>query len=262
MDIIQLNMIQMISLFSLLLIPATIMYFLKIALLKDMIIAVARMSVQLLFIGFYLKYIFELNALWLNILWMIVMMLIANIALIRRGKFNYRLFLLPLLLSCFISAFALALIFVGFIVRPEAFMDSRYLIPIFGMILGNVMNGNFLACERFYKGILDRQKEFMTRLMLGASHHEATSAYMVPALNAALSPMIMSISTIGLVSLPGMMTGQILGGSSPMVAISYQIAIMIMILVAMSLSTFLNLYLSKIFAFDGFGLLRKDVFTS
>lgn len=260
MDIVQFNPAQMASIFALLLIPAVIIYFLRLPLLKSMVIAVARMSVQLLFIGVYLKYIFALNMLWLNILWMMIMMLIANMALINRGKFNHRLFLPPLFISGLISAFTLTLIFVGLIIRPEIFMDSRYLIPIFGMILGNVMNGNFLACERFYKGISDNKKEFMTRLMLGASEREATSAYMIPALNAALSPMIMSISTIGLVSLPGMMTGQILGGSSPMVAISYQIAIMIMIFVSMTLSTFLNLHLSKFFAFDSFGMLKEDIF--
>ncbi len=260
MDIVQFNITQMASIFALLLIPASIIYFLKLPLLKSMIIAVTRMSVQLLFIGVYLKYLFERNALWLNILWMIIMMLIANIALINRGKFNFRLFLPPLFISALMSAFTLTLIFVGLIIRPETFMDSRYLIPIFGMILGNVMNSNFLACERFYRGIQDNKKEFMTRLMLGASNQEAANAYMLPALNASLSPMIMTISTIGLVSLPGMMTGQILGGSSPMIAISYQIAIMIMIFVSMTLSTFLNLHLSKFFAFDNFGMLKENVF--
>ncbi len=260
MGVVQLSAVQLTAVFSLLLIPIMVIYSLKLPLLKTLIIATARMSVQLLFIGIYLKYIFALNNIMLNLTWMMVMIIIANMALIKRGSFNYRLFLLPLSISSIASAFSLSVIFVIFIIRPKIFMDSHYLIPVFGMVLGNVMNGNFISCERFYRGIDDNRKEFMTRIMLGATTQEASKAYMLPAINAALSPMLMSMTTMGLVSLPGMMTGQILGGSSPMVAITYQIAIMIMIFVSMSLSSFLNLYLSKFFAFDAFGLLRKDVF--
>jgi len=98
--------------------------------------------------------------------------------------------------------------------------------------------------------------------MLGATLSEAVRPYMQKALQAAAGPLLATIATMGIVSLPGMMTGQILGGSMPVMAIKYQIAIVISIFSAMILASGLNLLFSMKIAFDDFGMLRGDIFKS
>jgi putative ABC transport system permease protein len=122
------------------------------------------------------------------------------------------------------------------------------------------MRGNVIALERFYSGIRQNEKEFITYQMLGASLSEATRPYWRSAMRAAIAPSLSTMATIGIVSLPGMMTGQILGGSTPITAIKYQIAIMICIFSSMIISAACNILLTNRAAFNAYGMLKQDIF--
>ena len=100
------------------------------------------------------------------------------------------------------------------------------------MLLGNSLTGIIISINAFYRGIQDDESAYFQRLSLSASRKEALLPYYKNAIAASLNPTIASLETMGLVALPGMMTGQILGGSSPIVAIKYQIAIILAILIA------------------------------
>ena len=128
------------------------------------------------------------------------------------------------------------------------------------MILGNCLRSNVLSLERFYSGIRKNENEFMTYLMLGANLREAVRPYLRDAVKAAINPSVATMGTMGIVSLPGMMTGQILGGALPMTAIKYQIGIMICIFVAMVIAAFLNILLSLPVAFDDHQRLKQNIF--
>lgn len=117
-----------------------------------------------------------------------------------------------------------------------------------------------MSLERFYSGIRKNENKFMTYLMLGASLREAVRPYLRDAIKAAINPSIATMATMGIVSLPGMMTGQILGGAMPMAAIKYQIGIMICIFTAMVVGSLVNVLLSLAIAFDDYQRLRPEVF--
>jgi putative ABC transport system permease protein len=228
--------------------------------IREIIISVLRMSIQLLLVGLYLKYIFDLNSLWISGLWIIVMLVVANLSTLQKAGLRKKYFFAPTIIGISTSTLFVVGLFLVILVKPQPIYDAQYLIPVTGMILGNCLRANVLVLERFYSGIRKNQNEYLTYLLLGATHNEAIKPYFFDAINAALSPIIATMATVGIVSLPGMMTGQILGGVFPIVAIKYQIAIMISIFTAMTLAAVLNVFLSIKNSFNEFQILREHIF--
>lgn len=245
--------------YALLVIPILMFLYFKIKLVKDLNLSAIRMTVQLGLVGIFLQYIFKWNSPFLNISWIILMLLVTNYNIILKTNLSLKIFFLPTLVGLVLGTMVIVILFLTILVKPEPFYDARYLIPITGMILGNCLRSNIMGLERFYHQIQNRQNEYLTYLTLGATFSEATLPFVKEALKTALNPMIASIATIGLVALPGMMTGQILGGSFPITAIKYQIAIMIAIFVSMAISVVLNLHISFKFAFNDYNLLKENV---
>ncbi|MCL6268791.1 ABC transporter permease [Sansalvadorimonas sp. 2012CJ34-2] len=223
--------------------------------------SVIRMTVQLLLVGLYLKYLFELNNLWLNLAWLLVMVTVANFSILRgSGLAVMRLFWVTQF-SLMLSIISVCLLFLLILVKPVPFMDARYLIPVGGMLLGNVLQGNIRALETFYSQVRANEPRYLSDLLLGATVAEATQPYFRKAVRSSLTPILGSMATLGIVSLPGMMTGQILGGALPLTAAKYQIAIMMAIFLSMICAIGLNLRLSLRVAFDQGGLLKQAIYT-
>lgn len=129
------------------------------------------------------------------------------------------------------------LIYVGAaVVRVDPWYNPRYLIPLFGMIVGNAVNAAALAAERLSGEMESRRAEIEAYLALGASSERAAQTPVRQALRAALIPTINALVVVGIVSLPGMMTGQILAGVSPLAAIRYQIVVMFMLTSAVAIT--------------------------
>lgn len=238
--------------YSLLIIPVAILWYYKTGLIKDTIIAVIRMTVQLLLVGAYLEYIFKINSYLINLAWVLIMAFIAAYTIIKRSNLSYRLFFIPVLLSGIISIAITDAFFLGFIVNIESVFDARYFIPITGMLLGNTIRTVIIALDAYYGNIKKQQNFYRWHLANGASRKEALQPFMKDALRKAFNPVIATTAIMGLISLPGMMTGQILGGSSPNVAIKYQIMLMITIFSSGIMNVFITIILSNRFTFDKF----------
>lgn len=258
--IVEVDMPSMLSMFALLLIPIGVFIYLGIGLVRETIFSALRMTVQLLLVGLYLKYIFVLNNGWVNLLWVVVMMVAANVSILGKAGLKRRLFFWRSLTGVATSTLVVSGWFILVAIRPEPFYDARYMIPIIGMILGNCQRSNVLSLERFYSGIRKNEQEFITYLMLGATLREAVFPYLRTSIKGCVNPSISTMATMGIVSLPGMMTGQILGGAMPMAAIKYQVGIMLCIFTAMVIAAIVNILLSLTVAFDDHQRLRLDVF--
>ena len=115
------------------------------------------------------------------------------------------------------------------VLRVGPWYDPRYLIPLFGMIVGNAMNGAALAAERLASELESHRGEVEAYLALGATPARAAAEPSRRAMYAALIPSVNGLMTVGLVQLPGMMTGQILAGQSPLLAVRYQIVVAYML---------------------------------
>ncbi len=256
-----LSILSLVSMYALMLIPLAIFFHLQLGLIRDTLLAIGRMTVQLLLVGLYLNYIFQLNNPFVSLLWVAIMLVAANLSILKKAGMKRGLFFWRSLAGVAGSTLFVSGWFILVAIRPEPAYDARYMVPIVGMILGNCLRSNVLSLERFYSGIRKSENEFMTYLLLGATLREATRPYLRDAIRAAVNPSIATIATMGIVSLPGMMTGQILGGAMPMEAIKYQIGIMACIFTAMVVASLMNILLSLPVAFDDHQRLRQDIFT-
>lgn len=234
---------------------------LKLKLNKNMIVSIIRMALQLTFVGIYLQYIFKWNNPFINIIYLIIMISVASVHSIKSSSLKLKEMIIPIFLSVAIPQITVLLVFNFLIAGPDQIFDAKYIIPVGGMLLGNCLNGNIVALNSFYTGIKDDEKRYNYSLLLGASPNQAILPYLRKSLELAIIPTLASMATIGLVSLPGMMTGQILAGSLPLTAIKYQGAIMISILTAKYFSILLSLLLSKRKGFTKYRVLNSNIFS-
>ncbi len=246
--------------FLLLSIPLIISLILKVKIIKSSIIAVIRMAIQLTLIGIFLEYIFNLDNPFINILWVLIMIVVATITVISRSELNLKIFYIPIFISFIISNVLIVLYFTSVVIRLDNIFQAKYLIAISGMLLGNCLRSNIVGITHFYENIKRDENRYLYYLSLGATKFEILRPYFSNSIAVALKPTIASISVIGLVALPGMMTGQILGGSNPLVAIKYQMAIMVAIFVSTSISVLLSILLTIRRSFNSYGILKDRVF--
>lgn len=226
--------------------------FLRLGLLKSLVWGTIRAFVQLSVIGYVLAYIFQLNRVWLIIPIVILMCFIAAREAARRVNEPARGAVLVSFLSLTASTFLVGIVVVTLIIGPEPWYSARVMIPIFGMILGNSMNGISLALDRMYGEVRSHAAVVEELLSFGATPWEAVRDLVRKAVAAGMTPTINSLMVVGLVSLPGMMTGQILAGADPREAIRYQIVVMVMVAAAVAIGCLLIAVLSyrKMFTED------------
>ena len=242
--------------FLLLIIPTYFLYRYRTGLVKDTLWAALRMTVQLFFIGFYLEYLFLWDSVWINLLWVLFMIVIASSTVLKRTKLPLKMLFMAVSVAFLVSLLIIDLYFLGLVVRPEKIFTARYFIPISGMILGNMLSANVIALNSFY-GSLNRERQLYLYLLgNGASPGESLAPFMREALIKSFNPTIASMAVMGLIALPGTMTGQILGGSSPSVAIKYQILLMIAIFASSLISVLLTLWISRRKSFDRYDMMR------
>jgi len=258
--VIDINYFELFTGYVLMLIPVLILWNYKTGLVKDTLFSTARMTVQLLLVGLYLEYIFKLNSALINISWVIIMSVIATYTIIQRSGLKFKLFFIPVLFSGVISIAVTDAYFLGFVVKLKNVFDARYFIPVTGMLLGNTIKNVVISLDAYYKRIDNEQNLYRWHLANGASKKEALLPFMRDALKIAFNPMIATTAIMGLISLPGMMTGQILGGSNPNVAVKYQIMLLITIFSSAILNVVLTILFSNRIAFDRYDNLKKGIF--
>lgn len=240
----------------LLLFPILIFTHLKLKLNGQLFSSFGRMILQLSLMGIWLQFLFNQERWWLTLLWMLVMITNAIFTLKQRLKFQ-RHILLPIISSAlFISSIIIMPWILIMVVKPQPLFAPSFAIPIYGMVLGNSMNSCALALERFESGLSDNWRAYYTRISLGANLWEAALPSFRRAMHASLMPQLLSIASMGVVSLPGMMTGQILGGASPLVAIKYQMMIMIAIFAGVCITDYVAIRLYLLKRFDNYYLPR------
>lgn len=246
--------------FVLLAIPIACSLYFRLGIVRETLVAVTRMGLQLAAAGLLLTFLFRYDRPWLNLLWLGVMMAVASLTTVQKSRLNLRRILPPVCLATFGATLSVVLYFNACIVRLERLFEAQFLVVIGGMILGNVLSGNIISLTQFYESIRDHEERYLYDLGNGASRSEAVRPFLREALIRALKPALAGMATMGIVALPGMMTGQMLGGSSPITAIQYQIAIMMAIFATQVLGMTGGILLSRRIAFDEWGLLRKEIF--
>lgn len=207
---------------------------------KDILIASVRMTVQLTIMGYVLMFVFENASWWLTSLMIAIMIGFAIYNAIERVKTTMSKQLQGIIaLSMVCGALATAAFFVIIVLQVQPWFHPQYFIPISGMIVGNSMTGIALGANKLCGDMDEKRVMIENSLMLGATPAQATREIVNAAFDSAILPTMNNMLTLGIVSLPGMMTGQILSGTFPLTAIKYQIGIMLAILGSTALTTVL-----------------------
>lgn len=228
----------------LILVPLALDYWLKLKLAKDVVISVSRMFVQLALMGIFLEYLIKWDTVGLNILWFFVMVLAASHSAIKRNQLPFRKFWGPIFLAMVLAVGFAALYFNILIIKAKNPFSTRFFVIISGMILGNSMKGIIIVLDKFYTNIRKEKHQYFFRMAIGASKIEALRPWIKQSIHASLQPILAVAATTGLVSIPGMMTGQIITGASPIIAIKYQLAIIMIIFTALVISVVLAIFFS------------------
>jgi putative ABC transport system permease protein len=203
---------------------------LKLGLHKDILWATFRTVSQLFLMGYVLRYVFRLHHPAAVLTIYAGMIAFAAWTARQRVKERAVAFLGPTLLSMVLSYVVVTSIVMGLVIRAEPWYLPRYFIPLGGMIVGNGMNAISIALDRLFSGLRSKRQHVEMILTLGGTREEASQDIVREAVRAGMIPILNSMMTVGIVFLPGMMTGQILAGADPVSAIRYQIVIMLMLL--------------------------------
>ncbi len=232
----------------------------RLALERPLAIAAIRSLLQLLAVGYILQWLFDRGSPLYFVLAALVMLLAAGREVNARQKRRFRgsFGFFASTISMLLSSVLLAIFALVVIIEPQPWFSLQYSIPLLGMLLGNTLNGISLGFDRLLQGAWTQRQLIEQRLMLGETAASAISSIRTEAFRAAMIPTINAMAAAGLVSLPGMMTGQILGGTPPMEAVKYQILIFWLITAGTGTGVFCAIHLSCRRLFDTRERLRLD----
>jgi putative ABC transport system permease protein len=212
---------------SLVLVNGALSFALRLGLERRLFWAALRMSVQLLLVGFVLKWVFA----------DVPMTLIAGISAVRRAERTFPGMYLTSIVSVWVSAWLISGFALGLVLRSDPWYAPQYAVPLTGLVLGNSLTGISLALDRFTAELVGKRAEVEVLLSLGATRWEAARDALRQSLRAGLIPMLNAMLVSGIVSLPGMMTGQLLSGADPAQAARYQILVMFLLAASTALGT-------------------------
>jgi putative ABC transport system permease protein len=211
---------------------------------KLLIIASLRMTLQLIIVGYLLTFIFENPHPIITFGIVFIMVMFAVFTIFQKFKGDLTLtFKKVIVVSMFLGTIPILAIFIFLVIQVTPYFNPQYIIPITGMIVGNSMTGISLGIQSILKHFQVQKSEVIEMLILGASPKEASKEIVNDAFDAAILPTLYNMLGMGIVFLPGMMTGQILAGIAPTLAILYQIAVMLGILGGVALTTYFMLTL-------------------
>jgi len=237
-----LSIFQFSLIYLLLIIVLVIMKKSKVSQTKLLLVASIRMTVQLVTVGYILKYLFSNPKPIFTIIFLILMIAFSIHRVLKSRKDLNLHFKIAIAASLTFSGLIVLIFFVTVVVNKSIF-NPQYTIPLAGMIIGNAMTGINIGIKTFMDTISKEKSKISTLLNLGVDPKDILKPFANGALETALIPTLNSMLGMGIIFLPGMMTGQILSGTLPTTAIMYQIAIMIAICTSVCISVFLSLNL-------------------
>lgn len=260
MELIQLSAFDLSMAAGLVLLLALLSLRLALGIERRLLIAALRTVVQLTLLGLVLKVLFaQSNPLLIGSLALFMLFMAGYEVMARQHRRFTGIWGMGVgTLSMFLSSFTVTLLALTVIIGVEPWYSVQYLIPLLGMLLGNTMSGIAIALDNLTHNAWQQRGQIEARLMLGHEWQQAIGEARRTALRTGLIPIINSMAAAGVVSLPGMMTGQILAGSPPFEAAKYQILIMLLISAGTGFGATAAVWLGSRRLFDDRQRLRLD----
>ncbi|MBQ5153126.1 ABC transporter permease [Macrococcoides caseolyticum] len=226
--------------FIFVIIPLVMSAVLKLGLEKDVIIAAVRSTIQLMIVGYILTFVFDGNHPIYMFLMILLMIVAATQNIIKKGQ-GIKGITWKIVLTLIVVEVLTIGILTGFRIIP---FEPRYVIPISGMMIGNAMVLSLLFLNRFLSELDQNDEQIELILSLGGTPKQAIHRVLMTSIKNSMIPTIESTKTMGLVQLPGMMSGQIIGGADPLIAAQLQLLIIFLLMTAATLSSVLVGFLS------------------
>jgi len=263
MNLIHLSTLDLSLTAILILLLAGLSWLLRLGIGKDTLIAAVRTTVQLLLIGFVLKIVFAHDTIgWIGLITIVMLLAAGREVMVRQkrrlsGAWGFAVGTG----SMFVSTFVITIVVLITVIGIKPWYAPQYSIPLLGMMLGNTMTGIALGMDYLSNSAWQHKSIIEGRLALGQDWQQAIADIRRDSMRTGMMPMINAMAAAGLVSLPGMMTGQILSGSPPMEAVKYQILIMFMISAGTGFGTMAAVWMTARRLFDERERLRLDRLT-
>jgi len=214
---------------GLVLVAGSISLLFRLGLERRLALASVRTVAQLLLVGYVLQWVFDPANILLIVPIVAVMIAVASRSAVARASRTFAGATWRAFVTLVLSSLITTVIVTGIVIGSEPWYGPQYLIPLLGMVLGNGLNGISLCLDSLLEHLSQRRDEIEMHLSLGASRWEAARDALRDAIRRGMIPIINSMMVVGIVALPGMMTGQILQGADPLQAVKYQIVVMFMI---------------------------------
>ena len=243
---------------------AVLSFRMKLGVTRQIVVAALRTTIQLLLVGMVLKTLFDHAAPWLLALIALVMVTTAGWEVMSRqtrrltGIWGFATGTAAMT----VSSFSITCLVLATVIRIDPWYTPQYAVPLLGMMLGNTMTGIAIGMERLTSTAWRDSAVIEGRLLLGQTWREAITEIRRESIRSAMIPTLNAMAVAGIVSLPGMMTGQILAGSPPMEAVKYQILIMFTISAGTGFGAILAVSVGARRLFDERQRLRLDRLTS
>lgn len=219
---------------------------------KLIVMSALRMTLQLIIVGFILIYVLDHPNPFMTVGIILIMLSFAVFNVYQRTKHIIKFSLKKMIALAMFIGISLNLIYFMFVVlQLDPWYEPQYFIPIGGMIIGKTMTGVSLGVNNLLTGMKEQQEKIEGALMLGASPKVASKSIINQAFDEAMLPTINAMVGMGIVFLPGMMTGQIIAGQTPLTAVKYQISVMLGVAGTVSITVLIFLHLAyKVFFND------------
>lgn len=259
-DYVELTTFQVALATLMIVVNGVISLILRLGMEKTLLLASIRAVLQLLLIGTILEWVFRVERWYVVVGLLSVMTLVAGVTAAQRSRRRFPGIWLNTIVSVWAATWIVTAYGLLVVLRDtEHWYQPQYAIPLMGMILGNSLNGTALGLNSFTESLIANREQVEAALALGATRWEAARQPLQQAVRTGMIPIINTMMVVGIVSLPGMMTGQLLSGTAPMDAVKYQIVIMFLIASATALCTVSIIVLSffRLFSADHQFLHRK-----
>ena len=256
--VVEIGWIELVGASAFMVAAALISWKLELGQAKRIGVATLRCFLQLLACGFLLAYLFELQTWWLVAIVLVCMIAAATQIATSRIKSSVKGLRIPVFASIALSSLAAVFLVAEGVIHADPWFSAREILPIAGMVIGNAMSSIAVAIDRLFADMDAREDEIFSLIALGATPREAAFPSIKASIAAGMTPTLATMSAAGIVSIPGMMTGQILAGADPLSAAKYQIVILMVITAANTVSILLACFFAyrKRFSDEGYYLDR------
>lgn len=243
---------------GLMLVAGAVSFALRLGLVRRLAWAGLRSTVQLILLGYVLRWVFGIDRAPVVLAVIALMTVAAGRAAVRRPERTFRGATMRGVLSLALPGLAVTFTVTAAILQVEPWYRPQYVLPLLGMVLGNSLTGVSLALDHFLETLDQRRGEIRDALALGATRWEASQRAVAEAVKRGMIPILNAMAVVGIVSLPGMMTGQILAGADPMIAVEYQLVVLFMLAASSALGSVAIVLLSFRRLFDADHRLRPE----